>query len=854
MKRNDFLALGSIQAKIVIGAGLCLALVVIVLTYVNVMLERQAQVEQALLYVEVTDRASAAEIESAFNGAMGIARSLGDVLSSTHVAGASNLSRAQVNAMLQQTLRNSPSLLGVFTLWEPNAFDGNDVAFVNTQGHDVTGRFLPHWLRNDDNAVSLQPLTDYEDAMRGEYYLCPKQTLKPCASQPYHFMIQGKEIFLTSFSVPILVDGQFAGVVGVDLGLDFLQALTDDVSVYDGSEIMLLIAGNGTIAGATDRAELVGQHFGVYHGDWDEEIEAINQGRTQVEVNDTGEEIEAFLPIRVADTGIYWSANLNVPLTEVWAAINARAWRTASVGIVFSLLGMIGLWLIAGQVAKPIRKIMVMARQISQGDLEIDVNVTASKVTASDEVGQLSSAFQDLVAYLKEMSTIADDIAAGNLTATITPRSERDVLSQSFARMEQGLSDLIGRVRRDAENVKASSAQLMHSAEQSGQAIQQIALTMGHVAQGNVQQTVSVERTRSIIEEQNQTINTIAQGAQQQVYAVEDAQRMLHEQLAHAIQQVNVTTLQSERSAQDAESTAERGAAVIHKIIEGMQRIATATEQVSRRVTDMELRSQQIGQIVQTIDAIASRTNLLALNAAIEAARAGEHGKGFAVVADEVRKLAEQSANSAKEITQLILGVQYTATQAALAMDQGAHDVQEGVTLAADAEQGLAQIQTVVSTVSQQMADLARAVETMGAGRDALLETMAQVVAIVEENTAATERLSLSSEQVLSAVQDVSAVSEENSAAVEEVSASAEEVSTRVEQTVMAANSLAGMAESLEREVSHFQLKAQPATVVPVEPKPEVQSFSGSKLLPTALGLPKERIAINGNGAKNRDH
>ncbi len=220
----------------------------------------------------------------------------------------------------------------------------------------------------------------------------------------------------------------------------------------------------------------------------------------------------------------------------------------------------------------------------------------------------------------------------------------------------------------------------------------------------------------------------------------------------------------------------------------------------------MGSRSDQIGEIVTTIEDIASQTNLLALNAAIEAARAGEAGKGFAVVADEVRKLAERSSTSTREIGDLIKSIQKTVAEAVTAMDEGAKEVERGVLIANEAGVSLNDILKASEAVNQQADQAAAAAEQMSASANELVAAVDSVSAVVEENTAATEEMAAGSSEVTQAIENIASVSEENSAAVEEVSASAEEMSAQVEEVTASAQSLAELAKQLQDVVYQFKL------------------------------------------------
>ena len=164
-------------------------------------------------------------------------------------------------------------------------------------------------------------------------------------------------------------------------------------------------------------------------------------------------------------------------------------------------------------------------------------------------------------------------------------------------------------------------------------------------------------------------------------------------------------------SAQNANKTAENGASAVAKTVASMGKIAERVKITAESISKLGHRSDQIGEIISTIQDIADQTNLLALNAAIEAARAGEQGRGFAVVADEVRALAERTTNATKEISEMIKAIQIETRNAVKSMEEGVKDVNSGAEDAQMSGQSLEGILQEINSVTIQVNQIATAAE-----------------------------------------------------------------------------------------------------------------------------------------------
>ena len=400
---------------------------------------------------------------------------------------------------------------------------------------------------------------------------------------------------------------------------------------------------------------------------------------------------------------------------------------------------------------------------------------------------------------------IITDVFNNGLIPFINQAVDAGIPVATFNSEPSSLRGLIEFLAQRTEHLMTVSTNLSDSARSSGAATRQIVTTIQQVAQGITQQTTGVTKTSASVEQMNRAIDGVARGAQEQAKAIGKASQVAS-RINVAIEQVANNTHSVSRDSAQAASYSRNGAMTVQETIAGMEVIRSKVGLSATKVEEMGTRSEEIGAIVETIEDIASQTNLLALNAAIEAARAGEQGKGFAVVADEVRKLAERSSLATKEIAALIKGIQKTVAEAVGAMKASASEVEAGVVRANSAGEVLDNILKAAESVNKQAEDAGNAAAKVSAAANELVEAVDAVSAVIEENTAATEQMGANSSELTQSIENIASVSEENSAAVEEVSTSTEEVSAQVEEVSASASSLMEMAQQLSQAVARFKI------------------------------------------------
>jgi len=146
-----------------------------------------------------------------------------------------------------------------------------------------------------------------------------------------------------------------------------------------------------------------------------------------------------------------------------------------------------------------------------------------------------------------------------------------------------------------------------------------------------------------------------------------------------------------------------KGKRIIGESRQSMEEISGGINSIVDVVHGFQQQSQEIGQIVVSINEIAEQTNLLALNAAIEAARAGDHGRGFAVVADEVRKLAGKTSDSTKQIEDVIKELQARINKVNSSVEVSVNLVNKGISLSDNSVEAIEQINQNIMNVAEQI-------------------------------------------------------------------------------------------------------------------------------------------------------
>jgi len=328
-------------------------------------------------------------------------------------------------------------------------------------------------------------------------------------------------------------------------------------------------------------------------------------------------------------------------------------------------------------IANPLRAMQEVAEKLALGDADQHI-----AHESKDEVGSLAKSLRQVVNYNQTVAQACEALGRGELTVSVSPKSDKDLLAKNFTSAVSALRETVHEMSEGSGNLAAASEELSATSSQMSANAEETAAQAGAVS--------------SAAEQISANVQTVVSGSEQMTASIKEISTNAHEAAKVAGSGVKIAG-------------------------EANQKVGKLSES-----------SQEIGQVVKVITSIAEQTHLLALNATIEAARAGEAGKGFAVVANEVKELAKETAKATEDISRKIEAIQ-ADTKGAI----------EGI---AEISQIIAQISdiqnTIATAVEEQTAttnEISRNVSDVASGNQEIARNITGVATAAKSTTEGAE-------------------------------------------------------------------------------------------------------------------
>lgn len=604
-----------------------------------------------------------------------------------------SMSREELNNLAREILVQHPKLLGSYIGWTVNGLDDSDAIYagIGNPAVNESGRFIPWWYRNDDGSLAQELLTDLENekplptgVRAGEYYLCPRDAKKACVIDPAPYEMGGKMVMLASFVSPILIDGTFKGMVGADLGVNFIQDLlvNADNQLYDGAGEMALISSHGRLVASTQAPDKLGSPATeLLDANELENLRQLKPGQIiydiHQEANPADSHIELFLSFGIGDTDARWTLMLVLPLNTVMAELqqlhgdltNQRQADTLNmtlVGLLIAALGLLVIWLVSRGITKPLKQMVSMLDDIAQGEGDLTRRL---EVNRSDELGDIAKGFNTFLGKLQNMITqvvssvqkVSDssehtaDIAIRTNTGVQKQLAEIELVATAVHEMTATAQD----VARNATHAAEAANHADRSANQGKQTVQHTADAIAALAQ-EIGRAVTVVQTlakdseninailvaiRGIAEQTNllalnAAIEAARAGEQGRGFAVvADEVRNLAQKTQKATEEIQAMIQQLQQGTRDVVKVMEDSQSKTAVSVQQASQAAEALESITQAVSVINDMNTQIASAAEEQSAVAEDINRNVTN--------------IGQVANEVAGGADEASQASAELTKL---------------------------------------------------------------------------------------------------------------------------------------------------------------------------------------------------------
>ncbi|RMJ05406.1 Methyl-accepting chemotaxis protein PctB [Marinobacter litoralis] len=457
------------------------------------------------------------------------------------------MSRWALQDALRAVLQEQSDISAIYAQFEPDAYDGLDEFFKDGAAEHSSdeGTLDIYYFRNPQGEIEFSrtedPSEKYLDARNefgdreAEWYLCAMDSLQPCLLEPYDYEIEdGYSELMTSLIVPVLSDGQFAGVVGIDINLSTLQTMVTEVSqgLFNGESKVTLLSERGLIAASSHYREHLGRPLQEAMPELASDFVSLHK---QDGGYDDGHTLAVAHPVKVALSGSEWSLLIELPrdvalahVSEIIALLDSdvttTATRQAVVAAVVVLIAIALLILLVRSVTRPLNEIRDRMQNLAsaEGDLtrELKIDTHAELIDLAGGFNQFLARLREMISDLKavnikvraqatDMGTVSRDIddqtgqQHGDIDSVVTAMNE----------MSAAAGEVAGFAGEAADNARAARDGIQFTQDTLGAAVKEVdalandmgqaSSAIGHVEQRSEEINRIIEVIRGIAEQTN---------------------------------------------------------------------------------------------------------------------------------------------------------------------------------------------------------------------------------------------------------------------------------------------------------------------------------------------------------------
>ncbi len=591
-------------------------------------IERKNALREALLL----SQANGNKVNGILEDGMAVTRSLAQTLSAFKEIPAENR-RSTVNNMLENILKNNRKILSVWSVWEPNALDGQDAKYINRMGGNENGRFGSTFCKVS-SGIRLDPSPEKEIEV-SKYYSYPKKSLHEELISPYLYKYEagGPEYSIVTLSVPIIDNNTFLGVVATDFNLADIQEFIANSNVKS-----IVYSSEGLIAAHFDK-----NRIGKNLTDADKDIageftDSLNIAVKAAKTSSFTAYSEMFgakvlintTPISIGQTGVSWSYVTIVPLKEALAEARDMQWTIFVLGLL--ALGAVGflVFFIAQSITKPILSSVEFATRVANGDLSQTV-----EVTTDDEIGRLCSAMNDMADHLNNVvvnvlngsRSIAESSQQMNVSLQQLAHSAT-VQATSVEEISSAMEEMVSNIQQNADNAKqtekisvgalAGIKKTGEASEKSMQSVNSISDKISIVTDIAFQTNIlalnaAVEAARAgengrgfaVVAAEVRKLAERSRLAAEEIIAISDKGKSLTEVASHAmksllpeIQKTTELVQEIAVSSSEQENGAEQVNSSVQQLNEIAQQNATAAEQLAASAESLNIQARNLMELV----------------------------------------------------------------------------------------------------------------------------------------------------------------------------------------------------------------------------------------------------------------